>query len=338
MSPTAGGEDGSAGCLRSKNLAAFRCRYWTHRLMHVSVCIVSFRNPNDVVSCLGGLAKSSHGDFEVVICENGGRSAHQALADHIPTILPSGQPVISFPAQSNVGYAAGINLCMNRTPYADAWWILNPDTVPDVDALAHLTGRLASDDCAGVGCTLYGTSGRVESRGGRWNRWFARAVSIDRGASLDAPPSQSSGDRVSYLSGASMLVGRGFVERVGPMREDYFLYGEEVEWCLRAASLGVVLTVAPTAKVMHRQGTTTGSVPDLHNRSKISVYLDERNKLLITRDQFPKILPISALGCVVMLVLRFGRRGAWAQLGYALQGWWSGLNNQRGKPTWVDAA
>ncbi len=304
--------------------------------MHVAVCIVSFRNPDDIANCLGALARSSHTDFDVIICENGGEAAYAALSQKAPPQLPRGQVVTCLRAASNLGYAGGVNLAMTHAAAADAWWILNPDAVPEAEALAQLCARLAIGDCGAVGCTLRVESGEVESRGGRWNRWLARAVSIDHG--VPATPASRTFDeaRLSYISGASMLVGRELVERVGLMREDYFLYGEEVEWCLRAISAGVRLGMAAEAQVLHHQGTTTGSVSDVAKRARMPVFLDERNKLLITRDRFPKLLPFAAVGALVMLCLRFGRRLAWAQLSYAFLGWWSGVKNQRGRPSWVD--
>ncbi len=305
--------------------------------MHVAVCIVSFRNPGDIAGCLRALQNSTYSDFEVVICENGGEHAFNALCDGVPTALNFGQAVKCVRAPSNIGYAGGINVCISEARDADAWWVLNPDAVPDAAALGHLCARLSEGDCDAVGCTLRTESGDVESRGGRWNKWFARAISIDHGQSAQRVPAGFDEGRLSYLSGASMLVGRTFIDRVGVMREDYFLYGEEVEWCLRAVSQGVRLGLAQQAIVLHHQGTTTGSVGDVARRSRMPVFLDERNKLLITRDRFPEILPVTAVGALAMLFLRFGRRRAWVQLGYALQGWWSGLNNHRGRPSWVDA-
>jgi hypothetical protein len=220
---------------------------------------------------------------------------------------------------------------MNETPAADAWWILNPDTLPAPDALELMCGRLSRGDCDAVGCTLRNGAGQIESRGGRWNPWLARAISLDAGNQAAAPAS------LSYLSGASMLVGRRFLERAGPMREDYFLYGEEVEWCLRAKARGARLAVENDAQVQHAQGTTTGSVGAVTQRSRLAVFLDERNKILIIRDCFPNLLPVASAGSLVMLFMRFARRGAWAQSRYALQGWWDGLLNRRGKPSWVAA-
>lgn len=302
--------------------------------MHVAICIVGFRNREDIEACLAALTASAHSDFEVVICENGG----DAAADDIARLLSESslaKRAMLVRAPGNIGYAGGVNLCIDRSPAAEAWWILNPDTLPDPQALARMCARLALGDSEAVGCTVHDPSGRVSSRGGRWNRWLARAISIDHGAVASASDEPAIEVRPDYLSGASMLVSRAFVEGVGKMREDYFLYGEEVEWCLRAAARGVRLAVAADANVLHQQGTTTGSVSRMSQRTRMPIYLDERNKLLITRDCFPQVLPIATFGALLMLFLRFGRRGAWAQLGYALDGWWAGVKSERGKPVWV---
>jgi GT2 family glycosyltransferase len=134
-----------------------------------------------------------------------------------------------------------------------------------------------------------------------------------------------------------MLVGRQFIERAGLMREDYFLYAEEVEWCLRGIQRGVKLGLATRANVLHRQGTSTGSVHDIRSRGRMPVYLDERNKILVTRDCYPGRLVVAAGAAFALLFLRFARRGAWAQLGYGRDGWLAGLRNERGPPPWLSA-
>jgi hypothetical protein len=303
--------------------------------MTIAVCIVGFRNKADIVQCLEALQRSDHRDFEVVICENGGLEAYEALRAALPARLPSGQAVRAVAAPRNLGYAGGVNVCIAEAPQAEGWWVLNPDTQPAPDALAHMAARLGAGDCDAVGCTICTPQGLVESRGGQWRAWLARAVSLDHGQALETPVDLPAIEqRVSYLSGASMLVGREFVHRAGIMREDYFLYGEEVEWCLRAQALGLRLGVAPAARVVHHQGSTTGSVAEIGGRSRTSVYLDERNKLLVTRDRFPALLPVVALSALALLFLRFGRRRAWRQLGYAIDGWAAGLFNRRGEPPW----
>ncbi len=230
--------------------------------MHVAVCIVGYRDAADIVACLGALTDSTYGDFEVQICENGGADAYGALVEAIPARLSGGQPVAIIEAPRNLGYAGGVNVCLRASPDADAWWILNPDTRPDAAALDALVVRLTRQDCELVGGVLYGADNLVQTLGGRWRPWLARAKLIGRGWPVAHPP-PAADVQLDFVSGASMLVGKAFVDRVGLMREDYFLYCEEVEWCLRGRARGMRLGFAADARILHDQGGTTGSARPL---------------------------------------------------------------------------
>jgi N-acetylglucosaminyl-diphospho-decaprenol L-rhamnosyltransferase len=305
--------------------------------MHVAVAIVGFRNTDDIVRCVAALDRSTHRDFEVVICENGGPEAHAKLTAAIPRVLSAGQPVRAVLASHNLGYAGGVNVCLVESPGAEAWWVLNPDTVPEPDAMAGLAAKLSDGTCEAVGCPLHLASGMVQSYGGRWQGWIARPVSIGHGNPLNVPTDPVRVERSqNYLNGASMLIGRRFLVEVGLMREDYFLYCEEVEWCLRGVARGMRLGFAPDARVLHFQGTTTGAGGSLAGRSRLSIYLGERNKILTTRDCFPGRLPVATLSALLLHVWRFGRCGAWRQLGYGLAGLWAGLSGERGAPAWAE--
>jgi GT2 family glycosyltransferase len=301
--------------------------------VHVAVVIVAYRNAEDVARCLGALTASTHADFEVVICENGGPAAYEALCAQVPSKLPGSQAVKRVAAPAHPGFAGGVNVGIRETPQADAWWILNPDTEPAPRALARMLERLQAGDCDAVGNSLHFPDGRVQSHGGRWRMALARAVSLGYGTPVDASVDAAAVERrQNYLNGASMLVGRAFVERAGLMREDYFLYCEEVEWCLRALGRGLRLGFAPGAAVVHHQGAATGNQGALANRSRLAVYLGERNRILLTRDVRPTLLPVAVPAALGLLALRYLRVGAWAQFGYALEGWLAGLRGERGPP------
>ena len=301
--------------------------------MSVAVAIVGYRNPDDLVRCIAALQASTYQDYQVVICENGGEAAYQALQRCLPTTLRGGQPLQLIQAPDNLGFAGGVNVCLAATPDADAWWVLNPDTEPYPETMARLVARLAAGDCEAVGSTLHLPSGKVQSHGGRWESWLARAISIDHGSDLGIKPDPAAIERrQNYLNGASMLVSRRFLEATGPMREDYFLYCEEVEWCLRARRAGMRLGFAADALILHHQGTTTGNSRALNKRPRMPVFLNERNKILLTRDLYPAALPVVALSSVTVCAVRYARRGAWRQLSHALAGWRAGLRNERGPP------
>ena len=240
-------------------------------------------------------------------------------------------------APDNLGYAGGINFSIDHTAPAEFYWILNPDTEPQPGALEAMLTRLRRGDCAAVGNDLVLDDGRLASSGGQWRRWTARAISINKGKFRQPQAdTRTLESRINYIIGASMLITRDFHQRTGKMREDYFLYCEEVEWCLRAIRQGEKLGYAPDAVVLHAQGTATGGGGALNTRSKTAIYLSERNRILLTRDVFPDYLAIPALLSLLHLLIKYGKAGAWRQTGYAISGWLAGLRNERGKPHWLE--
>ncbi|MFM6854239.1 MAG: glycosyltransferase family 2 protein [Sphingopyxis sp.] len=304
--------------------------------MRVAIVIVGYNNAADIAACLAALAAQTHPAFHVVICENGDAGAYARLRDAVAGLQPGGQPPLLIAAPDNPGYAGGVNRGIAATPGADAWWVLNPDTVPDAPALAALVARAQRGDADVIGGTLYRADGTVQSHGGRWRSHLARVEAIGMGMAVGQTPDSAAIEQaLDYQTGASMLVTRRVIDMIGPMREDYFLYCEEVEWCLRAKAAGLKLGFAPGARVLHHQGATTGSADGIRARPRLPIYLDERNKINMVRDTRPHHLPMAIPAALALLVLRFGRGRAWAQMRYAAAGWWAGVRNQRGKPGWL---
>ena len=303
--------------------------------MDVAVLIVSYDSAPDLARCLAALSASTHRAFSVVIVENAGPGAYRRLCAAVPARLAAGQPVETILAGQNLGFAGGVNLALDAAPGAQAYWILNPDTEPYPEALAAMVERLAQGDCGVVGHDLVLPNGRLASRGGgRWERWSARAVSIDHGRLREPRPAPAETEALmTYAIGASMLVARDFISRVGRMREDYFLYCEEVEWMLRARPAEPV-GYAPDALVLHAHGTATGGGGDMRGRSRLSTHLIERNRLLLTRDLFPGALALAIPLALAHLLFKYGKARAWRQAAYGLGGWWAGVLNRRGQPAW----
>lgn len=306
---------------------------------HIIVCLVAFKNTEDVLQCLGFLAEQTYHDFEVVVCENGGPGAFAALCATLPSQLASGQAITVIADHSNPGYAGGINRCMAVRHGQAAYWVLNPDTAPRPGTLAAMAAVLAGGQGDAVGGPIVLPSGNLRTCGGSWRPWLAYSNAIGIGLPLaDCPDSETVERSLSFVSGASILVSRHFIETAGPMREDYFLYGEEVEWCLRAAGKGLRLRFCRDAVVLHYQGTTTGSAEDIGLQGRLPIFCDERNRILTLRDTAsPIMVAIGVIGALLLIGWRYGRRLAGRSMGNALAGWWAGVCNCRGKPDWLTA-
>ena len=82
---------------------------------------------------------------------------------------------------------------------------------------------------------------------------------------------------IDFVSGANTVASRQFYEARGPMREDYFLYYEEVDWAMQRGDLP--LAWCPGGVIFHRAGTSIGSQKQGFVGSSFSLYFLHRNRL-----------------------------------------------------------
>lgn len=326
----------------------------------VAVGIVGFRCAEAIAECLDHLDRSTEAVASVRICENGGAESFDALAAVLETKLglrpESAEASVDLPdvdgvrvlrgrggaigevrlyrAARNLGYAGAVNVAiasLRGEPGWSALWILNPDTQPMPEALAAVRSHAERGGYGIVGSRLIiKHSGRVQLYGGRWRHWLGRGYNIGLGAPAEAPVDPGAVEREQqYVSGAAMYVSRAYIDQVGPMSEDYFLYAEEVDWCLRRA--GFRLGYAHDSVILHDHGAVIGSSVDRRARSALSVFLDERNRLVLTRRFYPAAFPVAAVMTLV-LTLQYLRAGAVRNFRVALAGWWAGLRGETGFP------
>lgn len=229
--------------------------------------------------------------------------------------LPSNRRMVLIQTGANLGYAGGNNVGIRYALKrgADYVWLLNNDTVVDRDALTEMVGLVESNRKTGiVGSKLlyYDKPTIIQAAGGgRFNFWTGLARHYGW---LD--PDDGRWDRPfspHYVTGASMLVKRQCFEDVGLLDESFFLYGEEVDWQLRARKIGWETMYCPTSVVYHKEGGTAGY------KSPLAEFYGTRANVWVCRRHAPWSLPTAAI-CNFLRALRRMVAGhperAWAVL------------------------
>jgi len=225
-------------------------------------------------------------------------------------------PLVLIRGGNNLGFAGGnnIGLCylLARGGF-DAVWLLNNDTLVEPRALSALVARMQSAPSMGMcGSTLLRLESpeTIQARGGGWYcRWIGLPWHLGQLQRADAPARQERVETwMNYVVGASMLVSREFLEAVGLMCEDYFLYFEELDWVLRGRGC-FTLAYAPDSIVYHKVGGSIGTSSNPRHKSRVCDYYALRNRLLFTRKFFPSALPTVYLSvaCAALLRLVCGR-------------------------------
>ncbi len=298
-------------------------------MSRVVILLVNWNGWRDTVECLESLLLLEYPNFRIVVCDNGSNddSLHQIRSwanSHVERFaeyqrsdaesggLQGADPVLTLIRNNeNLGFAGGNNVGLR---YAMALgdveycWLLNNDTVVETDALTHLVERMQQHQNIGVcGSTirLYHDRMRVQALGGgHYCRWIGLPWHYGRFSTWGKTINKKRAEAwMNYVEGASMLVSRQFLEKIGLLCEDYFLYFEETDWAIRAEDF-FQLAYAPLSFVYHKVGGSIGTSSNPAKKTYVCDYYNIRNRLLFTRRFYPAALPTVWLVIFGALLLR----------------------------------
>ncbi|PSO16470.1 glycosyltransferase family 2 protein [Bradyrhizobium sp. MOS003] len=314
--------------------------------MSVAVIIVNWNGWKDTIECIRSLLRIDR-DVNIVICDNGSTDGsfyeiQKWLIDNLPEINVDrsslGRKSVGFRfletvphtstssdqcgitlirSDSNLGFAGGNNVGLRYALAGDHshFWLLNNDTTVAADALDRLLERVSEDDRIGIcGSTLvyFDKPDVVQNlAGGGFKKFRGKAYSMGMGLPLSEPIDRACiENELRFVSGASMLVTRTFLEQVGLMCEDYFLYFEELDWAERSRG-HFKLAYAPQSIVRHKVGASIGT-SDFGNRSTLSDYYMNRSTIKFCWRHSKISLPI-VLSLVARDAVRWCRQRQWSR-------------------------
>ncbi len=291
----------------------------------VYILILNWNNWRDTFVCLESVFKNSYPNYQVVVIDNASTDgseekilewADKKSIAHVrydrKTAEKGGlfdkekdltQPSMVFiQTGSNLGYAGGNNVGIQYVLNQDDCkyvWLLNNDTVVDIDALTEMVRTVEADDKIGmVGSKLlyHNRPDIIQAAGGcSIVPWMGNASIIASNEKDDGTWDEPF--EPSYISGASLLVKKEAVEAIGLMDEKYFLYWEDADWGVRARRKGYRLLYCPKSKVWHKEGGTTGYL------SPQADYYWIRNGLYFTLKFYPYYLPLIPFSYLVKYTL-----------------------------------
>jgi N-acetylglucosaminyl-diphospho-decaprenol L-rhamnosyltransferase len=246
-----------------------------------SIVIVSFNTRQLLKECLdavyASLAESALVS-EVIVVDNASHDGSVAMVrEHFPQVrLIANEDNRGFAAANNqalraLGYGTGAG---PHPPPPEHVMLLNPDTIVGKSALTTLVRFMDENPQAGAcGARLLHSDGRFQHSAfafptllqvlldffpinyrladSRLNgRYPCRLYQAGQPFPIDHP------------LGATLMVRREAIERVGLLDERFFIYCEEIDWCLRIKAAGWEIWCVPEAEIVHHVAQSTGQFRD----------------------------------------------------------------------------
>lgn len=250
----------------------------------VYIIVLNFNNPDITIECLESIKCLSFKDYSVILVDN---ASTDNSVEIFREYLQWNKNIIFLETKENRGYAAGNNFALRYAltqKNMQYCWILNNDTIVDANSLSKLYEFMEIHMDVGIcGSKLMYDWDRTKIQG--YGGYFNPVLAVSRHCTDIRMI-----DRIDFVIGASVFVRREFLQDIGLMCEDYFLYCEEIDWAERAKGKYKIACV-PESIVYHKEGASTGG-QSAENRTMFSDYYQLRSRILFTKKFYKKYLPI----------------------------------------------
>lgn len=239
--------------------------------MDLSVVIVSFQVRDCLERCLGSLVRACESlTVEIIVVDNA------STDDSVKMVRERFPQVQLIENSANLGFAKANNQGLGRAQ-GKCLLLLNPDTeIPDAfkNALELMTLFLETHPKAGAcGPSLFYPDGMRQHSAfrfpGLWQIYMDlfpvnRRLRESRLNGRYPVRCYERGEpfQIDHPLGAALMVRAETAEQVGLLDEDFFIYAEEVDWCMRIKRAGWEIWCVPEAKIIHYEARSTRQFRD----------------------------------------------------------------------------
>jgi GT2 family glycosyltransferase len=288
----------------------------------VSIIILNWNGWRDTIECLESLYQITYQNYEVIVVDNGSEdesiekikeycegkiSVESKFFEYSPenkpikiieytrevaeagggrekeiVDLPSNRKLIIIKNKKNYGFAEGNNIGIKyalKALNSDYVMLLNNDTVVDNIFLDELVKVAGSDDKIGIigpKVNYYDKSNKIFSVGGKINWWTGKNTALQSNLNQIR--------EVDYVSGCALMIKKDALNKIGLFSSEYFLYAEELDYCVRTNRQGFKVFNYPRTTIWHKISASA--------ESKIKMYYRTRNRFIFMKKflSHPKFL------------------------------------------------
>lgn len=232
--------------------------------MKLSIVIVNYNTEKLLQGCLQSVYAGANGTpFDIWVVDNHSRDCS---AEMVRSQFPGVRLVEN---ESNLGFSRANNLAISQSD-SEYILLLNPDTLIIDDSIEKMVKFMDANPKVGIaGCKVLNTDRTLQLACRRsiptpkvafyrltgLSRLFPKHPALAKYNLTYFSPEET--HEVDAVSGAFLMIRRKAIEDIGLLDERFFMYGEELDWCLRAKRAGWSVMYHPEAEIIHYKGEST---------------------------------------------------------------------------------
>jgi N-acetylglucosaminyl-diphospho-decaprenol L-rhamnosyltransferase len=270
----------------------------------LSIALVLYNSADELEECLTAIRPlADSGWAELIAVDN-------ASPDRSLEVLLDRAPAARLVRMTaNRGFAAGANVALSHAR-GRYWLLLNPDVrIPDGSLKELVRWMDAHPQVGAASPDIYAADGHWESPGRAAPSIVRTTVELLRihrllparlRGRLLRGPYWAGGDQVDagWIPGTAMIVRPDAVHDVGVLREDFFMYGEDVEWCWRMRHAGWKVGVCSRVRLCHSSSASARRTwSDSETARRTAAGIDAACRVMYGACHASVLAVVTALAC-----------------------------------------
>ena len=237
----------------------------------VGVVLINYNGESYICDCLDSLLTQTYNNLEILFWDNHSN-------DTSTEIIKKKYPYIHLiESQYNYGFAKANNLAVKQLLKLGVEYLLllNVDTIADSLLVEHL---LEKADNSTV------TTAQIKMGRHGENIWYSGGeLLFDYGKAEHVNYKNCKEDKqVTFISGCCMMIHKDIVKKCGLFDDNYYMYYEDTDLCMRWYLNGIQMYYVPTARLWHRVGGSSGGIIN-----PLKEYYMTRNRLYFINKYKP---------------------------------------------------
>lgn len=234
----------------------------------VSIIIVTFNSQNTIVDCIDSILNTVRKNtFEIIVSDN---SKNDETEKIIKEKYSKNDKITFIHNEENLGFSKGNNVGIKKATGRFVLF-LNPDTKVYTDTIDGMIDFMEKNpDCGASTCFMELPNGELDDSSHRgfptpWNSlsYFSSLSKLFPKTKLFGGYNMTFEDtskthEIDALAGSFMLVPSAIGEKLKWWDEDYFFYGEDIDFCYRLKKAGYKIFFVPEFRALHLKGVSSG--------------------------------------------------------------------------------
>lgn len=216
--------------------------------MKIAIIVIHYGQLSTTRNCLLAI-KQKITSHRLILINN----THEDIAD-LAKIIPETTLINN---KTNFGFAKAVNQGISLAsadPAIGAFLLMNNDLSFSFGSLDLLTKTFLTKPSCGIVSPILHHHQNLYDWGGKFNKWFGMV----KHRNFEQRPKTIL--TVNHVAGAAMLIKREVVDKIGLFDERFFLYFEDLDYCLRAIKAGFTVHINPEVVAEHTISSSSNAL------------------------------------------------------------------------------